>query len=187
MAWGRSNSRPAPVKRTFWAVKLNSGIMNRSVEPLSLQKTGRVTVAKPLAAPRPVMVTAWGPSATLAPSWATAPSVARISSLYSMLESRLTPSASAAHSTARWAMLLLGGTAAVPPRRLACRRATMAYISRPMAAATLRHRAMVSANLSGFRHWAPSLQAHCGLSCTSISSPSAPAATAASAMLWMYL
>ena len=62
-----------------------------------------------------------------------------------------------------------------------------AYISLPMAAATLRHRAMVSANLSGFRHCAPSLQAHCGLSCTSISSPSAPAATAASAMLWMYL
>src|SRR5699024_6919265 len=62
-----------------------------------------------------------------------------------------------------------------------------AYISRPMAAATLRHMAMVSANLSGFRHWAPSLQAHCGLSCTSISRPSAPAATAATAMLWMYL
>ena len=81
--------------------------------PLSLQKTGRVTVAKP--PPQPWMVTLRSPRATLAPSWAAASSVARMSSLYSMLSIRLAPSASAAHSTARWAALLLGGTARLPP------------------------------------------------------------------------
>ena len=186
-AWGRSNNRPAPVKRTFCAVRLNSGIINRRVEPLSLQKTGRVTVTNPPELPRPVMVTAAGSSATLAPSWVTAPKVARMSWLYSILVMWLTPSASAAHKTARCAALLLGGTVAWPLKRLTCRRASMDYISRPIAAATLRQLAMVSANFSGFRHWAPSLQAHCGLSCTSISRPSAPAATAARAMLSMYL
>ena len=45
---GGQTTRPAPVKRTFWAVRLNSGIINRSVDPLSLQNTGRVTVTKPL-------------------------------------------------------------------------------------------------------------------------------------------
>ena len=84
MACGRSNSRPAPVKRTFWAVRLNSGIMNRSVEPLSLQKTGRVTVTKPPAVPCPLMVTEWASSVIFAPSWAAAPSVARMSLLYSI-------------------------------------------------------------------------------------------------------
>ena len=118
MACGRSNSRPAPVKRTFWAVRLNSGIMNRSVEPLSLQKTGRVTVTKPPAVPCPLMVTEWASSVIFAPSWAAAPSVARMSLLYSIFVIWLVPSANAAHSTARCAALLLGGAVAVPPKRL---------------------------------------------------------------------
>ena len=44
--------------------------------------------------------------------------------LYSILVMWLTPSASAAHKTARCAALLLGGTVAWPLKRLTCRRAS---------------------------------------------------------------
>ena len=42
----------------------------------------------------------------------------RLSLLYSIFVIWLVPSANAAHSTARCAALLLGGTVAVPPKRL---------------------------------------------------------------------
>ena len=64
------------------------------------------------------MVREWGSSVILAPSWAAAPNVARMSLLYSIFVIWLVPSAKAAHKTARWAALLLGGTVAVPLRRL---------------------------------------------------------------------
>ena len=64
------------------------------------------------------MVTEWASSVIFAPSWAAAPSVARMSLLYSIFVIWLVPSANAAHSTARCAALLLGGTVAVPPKRL---------------------------------------------------------------------
>ena len=86
---------------------------NRRVLPLSLQKTGRVTVAKP--SPQPCTVRLSSSRMIFAPSWATASMVARMSSLYSMLWIWLVPVAKAALSTARWAALLLGGTAMLPP------------------------------------------------------------------------
>ena len=178
------------MKRTFWAVRLNTGTRKRSVLPLSLQKTGRVTVGKPSAPPRPVMVRSCSPRSTFAPSCCTAPRVARMSWENSRFPIWLVPAASAAQSTARCAALLLGGTAAVPHRRpgwITAFTGGLRHISRPIAWAIRRHFSMVSAKRSGLRHWAPSLQAHWGLSWTSISRPSAPAATAAMAMLWTYL
>ena len=114
----RAGKQPARAgKPDFLAVRLNSGIKKRSVLPLSLQKTGLVTVAK-LSPPQPVIVAASSFSTTFAPSWRTASRVARMSSEYSIWVMRLVPAASAAQSTARCAMLLLGGTVAVPPSLL---------------------------------------------------------------------
>ena len=93
---------------------------------LSLQNTGRVMVAKPSALPRPVMVSSCSPRSTLAPSCWAAPNVARISCENSTLPMWLVPAARAAHTTARCAALLLGGTAAVPARRPGSMAATVA-------------------------------------------------------------
>ena len=57
------------------------------------------------------------------------------------------------------------------------------YISRPTTWAMARAFSITAAKRSGFRLWAPSLQAFSGQGCTSMIRPSAPAATAARLML----
>ena len=83
----------------------------RRVLPLSQQSTGAVSGTK---WPRPSTTASSLPVCTLAHSCAAAPRVAEMSLLNSRFVMWLRPSASAAHSTARWAMLLLGGAVMVP-------------------------------------------------------------------------
>ena len=110
--WGRSISRPRPVKVTACPVRLAMGMRKRRVLPLSQQSTGAARGTK---CPSPSTTASSAPVRTRAHSCAAAPSVAEMSLLNSRFVIWLRPSASAAQSTARWAMLLLGGAVMVPP------------------------------------------------------------------------
>ena len=87
------------------------GMRNRRVLPLSQQSTGAVRGAN---RPSPSTTASAGPVVTRAHSWPAAASVAEMSLLNSRFVMWELPVASAAHSTARWAMLLLGGAVMVP-------------------------------------------------------------------------
>ena len=87
------------------------GMRKRKVLPLSQQSTGAARGTK---CPSPSTTASSVPVRTRAHSCAAAPSVAEMSLLNSRLVIWLRPSASAAQSTARWAMLLLGGAVMVP-------------------------------------------------------------------------
>ena len=65
--------------------------------------------------PSPSTTASAGPVVTRAHSWPAAASVAEMSLLNSRFVMWELPVASAAHSTARWAMLLLGGAVMLPP------------------------------------------------------------------------
>ena len=88
------------------------GIKNRRVLPLSQQSTGAVRGRK---CPSPCTVASSAPVSTAAHSCAAADRVAEMSLLNSRWVMWERPTASAAHSTARCAMLLLGGAAITPP------------------------------------------------------------------------
>ena len=88
------------------------GMRKRRVLPLSQQSTGALTGRK---LPSPSTAARSAPVRTLAQSCPAAERVAEISLLNSRFLMWEAPSASAEQSTARCAMLLLGGAVMVPP------------------------------------------------------------------------
>ena len=108
---GRIGSLPAPVNSALTPPAAATGIKNRSVLPLSLQRSVAVLLSK---VPVPSTVSTPFSILVFAPSASTQPTVALISSESATGEMVQMPFDSAAQMIARWTSLFEGGARIVP-------------------------------------------------------------------------